>query len=121
MLAIEYKKIDAEDIELNRYEVSRRLNVSKDFEMEEINECLKKLKKVTKCGFSSVCVPVKYLEEGHLDLGFGVFKSDTLTKNLKGCPKAFIFAVTLGMEVDRLLNKLSRLSPSQYFITDALA
>ena len=47
--------------------------------------------------------------------------SATLIKNLQGCREVFVFAVTLGLGVDRLLTQLSLVSPSKHFITDALA
>ena len=47
--------------------------------------------------------------------------SSALYKNLAGCSEAFVFAVTTGIGVDRLLARLSVISPAEHFVTDALA
>ncbi len=121
MIAIDYQIIPTEELVLNEGEVARRLHTSRGFEMDEIDACLAELKAVANVKFSAVRVPVNYLGEDCLNCGFGEFKSATLMKNLQGCKEVFIFAVTLGLGVDRLLTQLSLVSPSKHFITDALA
>lgn len=121
MIAIDYRMIPVDELVMNESETARRLHIAKGFEMTQIDECLAELKKAVNCKFSAVRTPVEYLGDGCLDCGFGVFKSTTLIKNLQGCKEVFVFASTLGMGVDRLLNQLSRVSPAKYFITDALA
>ena len=63
-----------------------------------------------------VCV-----SDGKLDLGFGEFFSKDLSAVLCGCDEAYIFALTLGHGVDRLIARLSAISASEGFIADALA
>lgn len=121
MIAIDYQIIPIEKLVLNEGETARRLHTTRGFEMDEIDFCLAKLKAVANIKFSAVRVPVNYLDDDRLDCGFGEFKSATLIKNLQGCKEVFIFAVTLGLGVDRLLTQLSLVSPSKHFITDALA
>ncbi len=121
MIAIDYQIIPTEELVLNDGETARRLHTVRGFEMDEIDICLEELKNVVNSKFSAVRVPVKYLGDDALDCGFGEFKSATLIKNLQGCKEAFIFAVTLGLGVDRLLTQLSLVSPSKHFICDALA
>ncbi len=121
MIAIDYQIIPTAELVLNEGEVARRLHANRGFKMDEIDLCLAELKNAVNCKFSAVRVPVKYLGDSYLDCGFGEFKSATLIKNLQGCKEAFIFAVTLGHGVDRLLNQLSLVSPSKHFIMDALA
>lgn len=121
MNAIDYRIIPIEELHMNEGETARRLHTAKGFDMEIIGECLEELKKVAVCKFSAVRNRVEYLDNEWLDIGFGEFTSATLMKNLQGCKEVFIFAVTLGHGVDRLLNGLSRISPAKYFITDALA
>ncbi len=121
MIAIDYQIISTEELILNEGEVARRLHANRGFKMDEIDLCLAELKAAANAKFSAVRVPVKYISEDTLDCGFGEFKSATLIKNLQGCKEAFIFAVTLGHGVDRLLTQLSLVSPSKHFITDALA
>ncbi len=55
------------------------------------------------------------------DFGLFKIKSKSLSKNLTGCVSAVIFAATVGTEIDRLIAKYSRLSPSRAVILDAFA
>ncbi len=52
---------------------------------------------------------------------FSVFSLDSkdLTKNLEGCKEAVVFAATLGVGLDRLINKYSRISPTKAVLLDA--
>ncbi len=121
MKAIDYRMIPVDELVLNERETARRLNVEKGFEMPLIDECLAELKKVVNCKYAAVRCRVKYFDGDRLDCGFGEFTSATLIKNLQECKEAFVFAVTLGHGVDRLLTQLSLVSPGKHFITDALA
>lgn len=121
MIAIDYRVIPTEELTLNEGETARRLHTARGFEPEQLGVCLAELKDAASVKFSAVRVPVKYLGDNCLDCGFGEFKSATLIKNLQGCREAFVFAVTLGLGVDRLLTQLSYVSPSKHFIMDALA
>ena len=79
-----------------------------------------KLRSAIRCRYSFKRVPVR--REGTLlDLGFGTFESKSLADRLAPCEEAFVFAVTLGLEVDRLLMRLSASDPAGHFITDAYA
>ncbi len=121
MNALVYGKIPVDEIMVNSYERAKRLHISNDFEMAEFDNCFKRLKAVVDCKYSAVKVPVKILSDEVLDCGFDEFKSSNLIKNLKDSREAFIFGVTLGLGVDRLLHRLRMVSASEYFITDALS
>ena len=78
------------------------------------------LRDAIRCRYSFQKVPIR--REGEtLNLGFGDFKSKSLSKWISGCEEAFVFAVTLGIEVDRLLMRLSATDAAGHFITDAFA
>ena len=47
-----------------------------------------------------------------LDLGFAVTDSRALSKALDGCDSILLFAATVGIEVDRLILKYGKVSPS---------
>lgn len=47
-----------------------------------------------------------------IDLGFSVTESRDLRKCLKDCEKIIVFAATVGLDLDRLILRHSRLSPS---------
>ncbi len=53
---------------------------------------------------------------------FGAFSvcSHDLAKHLAGCRKVVIFAATLGLEMDRLIAKYSRLSPAKALLMQAM-
>ena len=121
MTAIGFQTIPTSEIKINEYELAQRLNTEKGFRSELIEQNLKRLLEVVNCKFSFSRVPVKRLGGNRIDCGFGEFESEVLLKNLKECQEAFVFAVTLGIDVDRLLNKLAVISTTDYFVTDALA
>lgn len=54
------------------------------------------------------------------DFGFFTAGSKSLAKNLKGCHKAIIFAATVGIGIDRLIAKYSRISPSRALMLQAI-
>lgn len=88
--------------------------------VEGTEEYQQKLRDAIRCRYAFKRVPVK--REGDLlDLGFGPFESRSLAARLAPCREAFVFAVTLGLEVDRLLMRLSASDPAGHFITDAYA
>lgn len=116
-----FQSISVDEIVLNEYETAKRLNVEKGYTSAEIEMCLARLKQTASCKFSAVRVPVSITENRIINCGFGEFKSTVLAKNLGDCREAFVFASTIGIGVDRLLNKLSALSAAEFFITDALA
>ena len=57
-------------------------------------------------------VPVRPVD-GAVDLGFAVFGSADLAKNLRGCTRAVVFAATVGLAFDRLCAAYGRTSPSR--------
>lgn len=53
---------------------------------------------------------------------FGSFRlvSKNLARNLNGCKTVIVFAATVGIELDRLIAKYSRLSPAKALILQAI-
>jgi hypothetical protein len=53
---------------------------------------------------------------------FGVFslKSKDLAKNLKDSDSVIVFAATIGIEIDRLIAKYGRISPSKALMFQAI-
>lgn len=112
------REIAAEGLQPNPIELRARLQSR--VPVEGVERYLQQLRKVITCRYSFQRVPV-LREEDTLNLGFGAIRSRTLAKNLEGCNEAFLFAVTLGLGVDRLLMRLSASDLAGHFITDALA
>ena len=48
-----------------------------------------------------------------LDLSFAKTDSTSLSKALCGCDRVILFAATVGLGIDRLINRYSRLSPAR--------
>ena len=63
--------------------------------------------------------PLRILN-GKLDLGFTHTNSSSLTRNLAGCDRIIVFAATLGLGLDRLIARYSRLSPSKALLLQAI-
>ncbi len=63
--------------------------------------------------------PVRFMEAG-LDLTFAQTNSKGLMKNLEGCQEILLFAATIGLEIDRLIHKYSRLSPAKALFFQAI-
>ena len=108
-----YREIPTSELTLNIYEVANRLKVPRDFDLSCAEKCKTELEKIIDCKMAAVRVPIKCNIMGT--------ESKDLEKCLKDSNEAFIFAVTLGSGVDRLLLKYSKISPSSAFIIDALA
>ena len=53
------------------------------------------------------------------DFGALSVRSAALAKALSGCRRAIIFAATVGVGIDRLISKYSKISPSHALALDA--
>lgn len=106
---------------INRKEILRYAGAKEETkELKSILEdCLSEA-----CGRLSyrVCfseVPVKKSGE-MLDLTFLKTESKDLGKNLIGCQSVVVFAATVGVEIDRLIERYKRLSPAKALIFQAI-
>ena len=120
---IEPFEYGADEIEISRKEFMRYLGIRSDDDTSldgVIDECLSAVKDVMKIrGVVRTCPVV--LTHPTVDLGFCSVGSASLFKNLSGCRRAAIFAVTAGAAVDRLISKYSALYPSKALVADAIA
>lgn len=84
-----------------------------------IESCINEIKE--KLSFR-VCYRVLSVNINEDVCDFGDFKvnSKDLAKNLKDSEHVLIFASTIGIEIDRMIAKYSRISPSKALIFDAL-
>lgn len=60
------------------------------------------------------------VENGVCDFGAFQLQSKNLSENLKNCKKVILFAATVGVEIDRLIAKYGRISPSKALIFQAI-
>ena len=54
------------------------------------------------------------------DFGTFSFSSENLARNLAGCPRVILFAATVGVGIDRLIHKYSRIAPSRALMMQAI-
>ena len=57
-------------------------------------------------------LPVKIVDD-RCDFGFFTISSRDLARNLKDCSSVILFAATVGIEMDRLIARYARVSPSK--------
>ena len=88
--------------------------------IELLDSCEKELLAVCQARACWARVPVIFPSTHSVDLGFGPIESVSLSKHLAGCHSALLFAATIGIGVDRLVARWSRLRPSRSAVIDAL-
>ena len=91
-----------------------------NFITDEIISCCKK--EFMECANFIACyekVPVT-IAGGIVDLGFKIFYSHSLAKNLSGCDYAYIMAATTGIESGRLLERNFTVNPLKGLVTDCI-
>lgn len=84
-----------------------------------IDECLAEVREILQY---KVCYAILTAETDSniISLSCGQIASRNLAKNLSGCDKAIIFAATIGIGIDRLISKYSRLSPAKALCLQAI-
>ncbi len=60
------------------------------------------------------------VEKNTVDLGFACVESASLCRHLEGCDGILLLAATVGIGIDRLIAKYSRLSPARALCLQAL-
>lgn len=84
-----------------------------------INECLHEIEGKLSYRVCYDTFDIEFSKE-MVDLGFTTASSNGLCTNLENCQKIIVFAATVGLEVDRLIAKYSRLSPSKALCFQAI-
>lgn len=107
-------KIDIKEV--NRY-LGYRSDIFYDKSLEAlVNECVVELESVAKPSVCFDIYDVSLFEDDVIDFGFGRIRSKSLTKNFSDCKKCIVFVATVGIDVDRLINKYSVTSPAKAVI-----
>ncbi len=91
-------------------------------ESESTCNLINALKDELTCLEYKVCyatLPVS-VSDSEVDFDGLIYTSYDLAKILCGCRYAVVFVATLGVEIDRLITKYSKLSPSRALILDAI-
>lgn len=115
-LSAELAKIPVDEREVLRYMGAKE---SADELLTLIDECVAETADVisAKLCFDEYRIET---EKNTVDLGFCKAQSKDLAKNLNGCEKAVVFAATVGLGIDRLIAKYSRLSPARALCIGAI-
>ena len=105
--------------EILRYAGVKAGQTATDETLTLVDDCIRELE-------DKLCYKVCFCEldvcrrEGEIDLGFARVSSVSLEKNLSGCESVIVFAATVGIELDRLIARYSRISPAKAHMLDAI-
>lgn len=112
--------IKTEDLVLGEEELAKRLQSPNPLENETIRNCIEKVLDVCKPRYCYAKTSV-LIKDADCEFEFMRVNSVSLAKALKGCGSAYVLALTLGIEADRLITSLGVTSKADSFIADAVA
>ena len=103
------------DLKIDKKEAMRYLRVAKSDEVTDAlaNECIKEIYKIASPKAVYLESSIEFLDDDMVKLDFMTVKSHSLTVNLNKCKKVVVFAATLGIEVDRAIEKYSKILQSK--------
>ena len=103
------------DLKIDKKEAMRYLRVAKSDEVTDAlaNECIKEIYKIASPKAVYLESSIEFLGDDMVKLDFMTVKSHSLTVNLNKCKKVVVFAATLGIEVDRAIEKYSKILQSK--------
>ena len=105
----------------DRNEILRYAGVSRTYpEIDELlSTCISEIENKLEYKVCYIELPVEIIGDV-IDFSFAKTKSKDLAKNLNGCKSAIVFGATIGIEIDRLINKYSSISPSKSLMFQAV-
>ena len=101
--------------ELNRYAGYGKLDTLSN----EISECLIEAEPYLTYKVCYVETEIK-VDNDKIDFGFNTVKSSSLANRLKGLQNAIVFVATVGLGIDRLINKYGKISPLKSLIFQSI-
>lgn len=110
-----FKDLPFNKNEILRYASSKENKTTLDIIDECINELDNKLNYLVCYKETDI-----FTDNNTIDLGFTKVHSLDLLKNMHKCNKCIVFAATIGIEIDRLINKYSTIAPSKSLIFQAI-
>lgn len=110
--------ISASDFKINLKELRARLGY--DFNILEIEPYINQIASCATFRYAYVRLPLK-VEKSYCLIGDSKADTVSLSTILDGCENAIAFAVSLGMDVDRAINRAYHKSSAEGFILDAVA
>lgn len=115
-----YGTIEKSELVFEPNEVASRLKTQRGYTNETIEKCKQLLLDNIDCKYCAVLSEVK-ISGNNIDFGSFSAESFDLARNMHNADRCFVFCVTLGLNVDYLLKRLSVTSMSEHFIADALS
>ncbi len=103
---------------IDKSEIYRYAGMKADF-YNLVDECIKESADVLSYNVCYCKFPIKIAEKS-IDLFFAKTESADLAKNLQGCNQILVFAATVGVGIDRLILKYSKISPVKALIFQAI-
>ena len=113
---------DTSSLHINKNEIKRYLSICKgDTQSDElISWGISQIYKVAKPR-AVYFIDKILLMDDQITFSFDTVKSTSLSKNLCGCDRAFVFCATIGIEVDRLIQKYAKIEPSKSVVLNSVA
>ncbi len=84
-----------------------------------IRECIKDARSMLTYKVCFYEAPLSIFED-KCDFSYFSVNSKSLAKNLHGCDSVIIFAATVGIGIDRLIHKYSKISPAKALIFQSI-
>ena len=112
-------------MEADRKEILRYLGYGKNQADESVlnlvESCVEELSRAAEPKSISREFPLTLLPDGEIDGGCFKTRSRNLSKNLKDCISVVVFAATLGLGADHLIQKYTRIQMSRAVVLQAAA
>ena len=110
------------DLRINRKEAMRYLRIAKSDSITDAlaNECIKEIYQIASPKAVYLESEIEFLDDDMVKFDFMTVKSHSLTVNLKRCKRAIVFSATLGIEVDRAIEKYSKILQSKAAVYHAV-
>ncbi len=121
MNSIEFGTIDPRELKIDVSELSRRLMTPEPLNLDMVVSSMERIIKTARPRYCYAKTSVLSNDLFDISMDFCKINSVSLFNWLKGCSEAVVMAVTLGLEVDLLINSMGALSGAQAFITDAIS
>lgn len=122
---INFYSKDSCEIEVNKSQALRFMGCKSDIDNEEFQsiyeECLTLYHSFAEPKAVVRKTDVLFGDGNKIHFDFGTIESESLKKNLTGCKSAFVFAATVGSEIDRQFKKLSLGSEAESMIFSCIA
>ena len=113
------------ELNVNKQEIVRYLGYGKNEPDEtvraQIDQCVAELLRASAMKTINRVFPLKHLSTSEILLGETRIESEKLSKHLRNCDKAILFAATLGTAADLLIRRWSVADMSRAVIMQASA